>query len=59
MGFLSNSVLLSLENQTNGVNRIVNFTNSYLFFPVRVWMTHTQDDFISGELNRNTFYQAT
>ena len=41
MVFLSNSVLLSLKNQTNGVNRIVNFTNSYLFFPFSVWMTHT------------------
>ena len=41
MVFLSNSVLLFLKNQTNGVNRIVNITNSYLFFPVSVWMTHT------------------
>ena len=45
MVFLSNSVLLSLENQTNGVNRIGDFTNSYLFFPVSVWMSQ--------------FYQAT
>ena len=39
MVFLSNSVLLSLENQTNGVNSIFNFTNTYLFFPVSAWMT--------------------
>ena len=42
MVFLSNSVLLSLKNQTNGVNRIVNLIDSYLFFPVRVWMTFHQ-----------------
>ena len=41
MFFLSNSVLLSLKNQTNGVNRIVNFTNRYLFFSVSFGMTHT------------------
>ena len=55
MVFLSNSVLLSLENQTNGVNRIVNFINSYFFF-LSAFEWHTHRIILFPE---NTFYQGT